>query len=179
MWRKAIRGSGTKGSGNRGRGAQAPPQSSRWQWLHQHEREAQLGSDWPGGPILRSLAAARAEPTRSPLGHKLTNSQPLRAQTHPQPSRAQTHASQALAFSPGLPIRQAPQRPREGAEAAMSPAEAGGTQGLSAQASAASLEICQGGPAFGARTKLVTRKTEGGSVSSPGQSAAPADDPKL
>lgn len=103
------------------------------------KRSPSLAPDWPGGPILRSW-------------------QPARAQTHPQPSRAQTHASQALAFSPGSAVRGAPQGgQRERCRAAIA---CGGRRypGLECSGLAQPRRSVQGGPAFGARTKLVTRR---------------------
>ena len=77
VWRKAIRGSGTKGLGNPGGGAQAPPRAQGGSGSANTKEKPQLGSCWPGGPILRSWQKAS-----SPLGHRSTSSQPTWAQTH-------------------------------------------------------------------------------------------------
>ena len=101
-----------EGSGESGRGGPGPTQSSRWQRLRQHQREAPawllLARRTNPKVLAEGEQPARAQihqqpahlgtdprssplghrPTSSLLGHRPTSSQPTLAQTHQQPTQA-------------------------------------------------------------------------------------------
>ena len=223
VWRKAIRGSGTKGLGNPGGGAQAPPRAQGGSGSANTKEKPQLGSCWPGGPILRSWqkassplghrstssqptwaqthAAARsgtdppaASPlwhrlTSSPLGPKPTNSQPTRPQTHQQsahsgtdPPAASPHGRRPMRpglwrSRPGLLSVELHRGAREKGAGLLSPAEAGGTQGLSAQASRNHGGLSKEDLRLEPGPNLL-QENRGGGVGSPGPGAAPRRRPQ-
>jgi hypothetical protein len=211
--RKAIRGSRTKGLGNWGGGAQAPPGAQGGSSSSSAQEKPQLGSHWPEGPILRSwqkassplghrpmrqpahsgtdppAACSGADPTSSPLGHR-PNQQPAHSGTDPhrsplghRPNQQPAHSGTDPHRSPlghrpnqqpahsgtdprvpgsgvltrvchpwsstGCPERKVQGRRRRMRQEAPGPECSGLAQPR---------RSVQGGPAFGAGTKLVTRK---------------------
>ena len=173
MQRKAIRGSRTKGLGNWGGGAQAPPGAQGGSSPSSAQEKPQLGSHWPEGPILRSwqkassplghrpmrqpahsgtdppAACSGADPTSSPLGHR-PNQQPAHSGTDPRVpgSGVLTRVCHPWS-STGCPERKVQGRRRRMRQEAPGPECSGLAQPR---------RSVQGGPAFGAGTKLVTRK---------------------
>ena len=173
MQRKAIRGSRTKGLGNWGGGAQAPPGAQGGSSSSSAQEKPQLGSHWPEGPILRSwqkassplghrpmrqpahsgtdppAACSGADPTSSPLGHR-PNQQPAHSGTDPRVpgSGVLTRVCHPWS-STGCPERKVQGRRRRMRQEAPGPECSGLAQPR---------RSVQGGPAFGAGTKLVTRK---------------------